>query len=127
LLVVGQSHSGKTTLARGLREIDKTSHLSSDYIFYELFRQQELGELPGVSRRLLELAGGGSAEATGQFFRDVEANENLLKEYLTLASNLLPNHGNLVSMDVDFRTPERVEYAKQFFTDAGFSVWVAGR
>lgn len=127
LLVIGHSQSGKTTLARSLREVDTTAHLSSDYIFYELFRQRAESNLPGCSNRLLDLIKGGSAEATGMFFRDIEANDEILREYLTLAVSLLPRHRHLVSMDIDLRDQKRIAFTKQFFTDAGFSVWVAER
>ena len=127
LIVVGRSQSGKTTLARKLRRVPDAVHFSSDYLFYELFRFKAAGALPGCSPQLLEVVGGGSAEEVGNFFRTVEKDAGLFEDYMKLILKMIPNGRRMISLDLDLRRADRLDELKRYFTDAGFSVWIASR
>lgn len=127
LLVVGQSQAGKTTLARELRANSPHSHLASDYIFFNLFQLRAEKKVPGRGGSVSKLLGSGSAEATGNFFRLIERDDQLLFEYLDTACYLMPPEPNIVSMDIDLREPEAIEKARTYLSDRGFSVWLVTR
>lgn len=127
LLVAAASQGGKTTLSRSLRRAPGAFHLSNDYIFFEIFRFRGLDALPGCSPGLLAAIGGGTAEDVGNFFRALEADDALFLDYLSLVRSLIPRGEMNVSLDLDLRTPERLEQAKEYFTQAGFSVWAVTR
>ena len=127
MLILGHSQSGKTTLARELRLNAPHSHLSSDYIFYNLYQNRSSKSLPGSGQGLAQLLGSGSGESAGNFFRSIEDNRKFLEEYLGLAHSLLPRHSNIVSMDIDFRDSKSIEFAKKYFAALGYSVWVVMR
>src|SRR5690606_34505182 len=96
---------GKTTLSRSLRR-SGGFHISNDYVFYELFRFRDRGELPGCSPALLAAISGGAAEDVGDFFRAVESDDALFDDYLSLICALIPRGEREVSLDLDLRVPE---------------------
>jgi len=126
MLILGHSQAGKTTLARELRLNAPNSHLSSDYIFFNLFQHRSSPASPEASR-LIELLGSGSAEATGNFFRTLEKDNDIFSEYLSLAHSLMPTHSNIISMDIDLREQSNIDFAKAYFERMGYSVWLVTR
>jgi SAM-dependent methyltransferase len=127
VVILGHSQSGKTTLARQFRQIPDAIHLSSDYIFYEVFRLRSKGTLPNCSQSLVDVVGGGSAEEVGNFFRTIEGDAQLFQEYMKLVDSMIPRERRLVSLDLDLRKPERVDELRTFFAEAGFLVWIVTR
>lgn len=127
LLVVGHSQAGKTTLARELRANSAHSHLASDYIFYNLFQLRAEANIPGRGEAISEILGSGSAEATGNFFRQLEEDDAILFEYLDTAHYLLPSEPNIVSMDIDLRMPVTIQKARTYMADKGYNVWIVSR
>lgn len=127
MLILGHSQAGKTTLARKVRYIPDAIHLSSDYLFYELFRLRSNDILPNCTRDLLDIVGGGSAEEVGNFFRTIESDPKLFRDYLELVISMIPREKSVVSLDLDLRQNKRIDELKDFFTKAGFSVWIVTR
>lgn len=127
MVVIGHSQAGKTTLARCLRQMPDAIHLSSDYLFYELFRLRTYGLLPNCSQRLLDVVSGGTPEEVGNFFRTIESDTQLFKDYLTFVISMIPKWKSSISLDLDLRIPARLNELKSMFSDAGFSVWVVTR
>lgn len=127
LLIVGHSQSGKTTLARSLLKTRPGTHVSSDYVYFNLFQMRgQLKELLGANR-LSDVLGEATAEDTGRFFRSLDADQELLGSYLTLVSKLLPPTENLLSFDIDLRESRSVAFAKEYFESQGYVVWVVTR
>lgn len=124
LLVIGESQSGKTTLAKDLRERDRDAHISSDYVFAELAKLKRAGKAPRAFADVIE---GSGFEDAGKFFRGIEANPKSLEAYLSVVFELLPKNKSLVSVDVDLRNHTAVALAKNYFTSRGFSTWMVTR
>lgn len=125
LIVAAASQGGKTTVSRSLKR--GAFHISNDYVFHELFRFRTQGALPGCSQRILAAIDGGKAEDVGRFFRAIESDEGLFSDYLALIQFLIPSREMEVSLDLDVRQQKRLDQAKKFFSDAGFSVWAVTR
>ena len=123
LLVVGHSQAGKTTLARSFLKDRPGTHLSSDYVYFNLFQNRDRLDQYQTLARIL---GNATAEDTGNFFRSLEQETGAMEEYVSLVSTLLPSAGT-VSMDIDLRLPESVEFVKQKLDALGYSVWVVSR
>ena len=127
LLILGRSHSGKTSLARDLLTHDSAMHVSNDYIYSELVARQKDGQAGHFPQRLVNMAGDGSGRACGLFNRALESDPELLRDYLEWITPLIPRNKRLVSMDFDLVAESQVELAKQVLTSNGFSVWVVRR
>jgi hypothetical protein len=127
LLIVGHSQSGKTTLARSLLRSRPGTHVSSDYVYFNLFQMRNHIQNGMEVRRLSTLLGEATAEDTGNFFRSLETDEASLAEYLDLVCQLLPPNEDLVSFDIDLREPGSVNFARSYLESLGFMVWVVSR
>ena len=127
LLVLGRSHSGKTSLARDFQSLDETMHVSNDYIYCEIVAKQQDGQAQAFPQELVTLAGDGSGKACGAFNRQLESDPGLLRIYLEWLAPLLPRNKRIVSMDFDLVDAQQVNLAKAILTEAGFSVWVVQR
>jgi len=127
LLILGRSHSGKTSLARDFQSVDEHMHVSNDYIYTEIVTKQRDGLVPEFARELAEMAGDGSGKACGAFNRALESSPDLLVTYVRWLIALIPRHKRLVSMDLDLIDPGQVSLMKQMLADAGFSVWLVMR
>lgn len=127
LLVLGRSHSGKTSLARDLLTLDDTMHVSNDYIYTELVSRSRDGKAGSYPQALVKIAGDGSGTACGAFNRALEGDPEMLRQYMEWIVPLVPRNKRVVSMDFDLVAETQVELAKKILTDAGFSVWVVCR
>jgi hypothetical protein len=127
LLVLGRSQAGKTSLAREFQRLDRSMHVSNDYIYIEIVRKKRAGLADDIPPALVERVGDGSGAACGQFNRALEADADLLQDYLGVVAASLPHDKQLISMDFDMVRPEQVELMKRFFDQRGYSVWVVQR
>jgi hypothetical protein len=124
LLILGRSHSGKTSLARDLLTLDVSMHVSNDYIYTELVAKARDGHAGAFPQELVRMAGDGSGKACGAFNRALEENPALLRQYLEWIAPTIPRNKRIVSMDFDLVAESQVELAKDVLSNAGFSVWV---
>jgi len=127
LLILGRSHSGKTSLARDLQGFDPQMHVSNDYVYCELVEIQASDRSAGISPRLLAHLGDGSGQACGEFNRALERDEALLIDYVDWIMQMLPRDKSIVSMDIDMTHPPHVEILKKRLQHGGFSVWTVQR
>ncbi len=127
LLILGRSQSGKTSLAREFASLSRHVHISNDYIFWELATFKKKAPSHSIPPIIIEKIGDGSASACGQFNRELDRDPDLLNQYLRLIEPLIPRTKNLISMDWDLLNEEHISIAKEFFTNAGFSVWIMRR
>lgn len=127
LLILGRSHSGKTSLALDLLRLNDAMHVSHDYIYSELVIRIRQGLGDQLPDRLVTLAGDGSGYACELFNRSLETDPELLCDYMKWIIPLIPPNKRLVSMDFDLVTESQVELAKKVLSDSGFSVWVVRR
>ena len=127
LLVLGRTHSGKTSLARDLLTLDDAMHVSNDYIYTELVVKARAGHADAYPQQLVQMAGDGSGKACGAFNRALENDPVILRQYLEWIVPLLPRNKRIISMDFDLVAESQVELAKQVLSDAGFSVWIVRR
>jgi len=127
LVILGQSQSGKTTLARAFRHLQPGAHFSSDYFYFNLFQVRGKLATSDYSPRLQKILGDATAEDTGNFFRSLEDDLPSFEEYLSLVVDLLPNATQLISMDLDLRRDDRVPVVKASLEAAGYSVWFVTR
>jgi hypothetical protein len=127
LLVLGRSQAGKTSLARELLRLDRNMHVSNDYIYTEIVRKKRAGIVDDIPTGLVDRVGDGSGTACGQFNRALEADADLLTDYLGVVAASLPRDKQLISMDFDMVRPDQVSLIKQYFDQLGYSVWVVQR
>ena len=127
MLILGSSHSGKTSLARDFLTLDGTIHVSNDYIYTELVARARDGHANSFPSQLVKMAGDGSGKACGAFNRALASDPAMLLQYIEWITPLLPRSKRVVSMDFDLVGESQVELAKKSLTDAGFSVWVVRR
>ena len=127
LLIFEQSQSGKTSLARDFKSLDKNIHVSNDYIYTEIVQLKKMKQAHNISAEIVEMIGDGGGKACGLFNRELEKNSNFLKKYLVLVESLIPKNKQLVTIDMDLRNMDQFDFVKSFFSEAGYSVWVVRR
>jgi hypothetical protein len=127
LLILGRSHSGKTSLARDFLALDQSMHVSNDYIYTELVQRSRAGQSTAFPKALVEAAGDGSGKACGAFNRALESDPELLRQYMSWIIPLLPQNKRAISMDFDLVADSQVDVVKAILTQAGYSVWIVRR
>lgn len=126
LLIIGRSHSGKTTLARDFLNLDRFMHVSNDYIYCELVARHRDGA-GYVPAHVAAALGDGSGRACGEFNRALGKDADLLSSYLDLMIPLIPKDRRLISVDFDLAGADQLGVAKTKLTEAGYSVWIVSR
>jgi SAM-dependent methyltransferase len=127
LLIFARSQAGKTSLAREFKSYERHAHVSNDHVFVELVRLKKMGRVSHLPSEVVNLVSEGGATNCGRFNRAIEEDDDLLKKYLGIVKSLIPVDKRLVTIDLDLRREEQYAVAKDFFTSAGYSVWIVTR
>lgn len=127
LLIFGESHSGKTTLARELFGFDMHMHISSDFVYSTLVREARFGEPSGIPYGLVERLGDGAGQDCFEFNRFIDTSADALDQYADLVISCIPRRKSVVSIDLDLQTLESQKRFKEKLIAAGYSVWVLTR
>ena len=123
LMIHAQSQGGKTTLSRALSRQHQNAHVSCDYVYHELLFSKKNAPNTISDRVFFQNIKTSDWEDVGNFFREMDKDHDVLRDFLDFLTPMIPRNYTYSSIEIDLRTREAIDIAKEFFEKVGMSVW----